>query len=63
MGAVHVVKGAAPAARVVPETPLERRIVEDPELIRGAAWGKPRSGHPAAVTATATGPPPKQPGL
>jgi hypothetical protein len=28
------------------ETDLERRIVADPEWQEGAAWGKPRSGHP-----------------
>jgi hypothetical protein len=29
-----------------PETELERRIFEDPELRAGLAWGKPRKGHP-----------------
>jgi hypothetical protein len=29
-----------------PETELERRLIEDPELREGLAWGKPRSGHP-----------------
>jgi hypothetical protein len=28
------------------ETALERRICADPQWIEGAAWGKPRSGHP-----------------
>jgi len=30
----------------VPETELERAITEDPELLAGLAWGKPRGGHP-----------------
>ena len=30
----------------VPETDLERRVVEDPVILRGLAWGEPRSGHP-----------------
>lgn len=29
-----------------PETELERRLAEDPVVLRGLAWGKPRSGHP-----------------
>jgi hypothetical protein len=29
-----------------PETELERRVTEDPELLEGLAWGKPRKGHP-----------------
>ncbi len=29
-----------------PETPLEERIVADPEWREGAAWGKPRRAHP-----------------
>ena len=29
-----------------PETELERAVTEDPELLAGLAWGKPRSGHP-----------------
>src|SRR5947209_13121847 len=29
-----------------PETPLERAVTGDPELIAGLAWGRPRSGHP-----------------
>ncbi len=28
-----------------PETPLEERIVADPEWRKGAWWGKPRPGH------------------
>lgn len=31
---------------VLPETPLERRIIDDPEWQEGAAWGEPRPGHP-----------------
>ena len=29
-----------------PETDLERRVSEDPELLEGLAWGKPRRAHP-----------------
>ena len=29
-----------------PETDLERRVTEDPELLEGLAWGEPRAGHP-----------------
>jgi hypothetical protein len=29
-----------------PETELERRIAEDPVILRGLAWGEPRAGHP-----------------
>jgi hypothetical protein len=29
-----------------PENELERRLIADPELHEGLAWGKPRSGHP-----------------
>ena len=29
-----------------PETDLERAVVEDPEIRRGLAWGRPRKGHP-----------------
>ena len=40
----------APATELVegfvPETDLERRIAEDPVVLRGLAWGEPRSGHP-----------------
>ena len=34
------------SSQIVPETALERRIVHDPEWLEGAAWGRPRSGHP-----------------
>ena len=34
------------------ETDLERRIVADPEWQEGAAWGKPRSGHPEGSIAS-----------
>jgi len=30
----------------VPETELERAVAEDPQLLAGLAWGKPRKGHP-----------------
>jgi hypothetical protein len=30
----------------IPETDLERRLAEDPIVLRGLAWGKPRAGHP-----------------
>ena len=33
------------------ETELERRISSDPEWRRGAAWGKPRPGHPEGAVA------------
>ena len=29
-----------------PETELERRVADDPELVAGLAWGQPRPGHP-----------------
>jgi hypothetical protein len=29
-----------------PENELERRLTQDPELLEGLAWGKPRRGHP-----------------
>jgi hypothetical protein len=29
-----------------PENDLERRVTEDPDLLRGLAWGKPRKAHP-----------------
>ena len=29
-----------------PETDLERRLVSEPKLLRGLAWGEPRTGHP-----------------
>jgi hypothetical protein len=28
------------------ETPLERRVADDPALCAGLAWGEPRPGHP-----------------
>jgi hypothetical protein len=31
---------------VIPETDLERAVLEDPVLQEGLAWGKPRRGHP-----------------
>lgn len=33
-------------ASFTPETPLERAVSRDPELVAGLAWGRPRSGHP-----------------
>jgi hypothetical protein len=38
--AVELVEGFAP------ETDLERRLAEDPIVLRGLAWGEPRAGHP-----------------
>jgi len=35
-----------------PETELERAISEDPELVAGLAWGKPRKGHPEGSVAS-----------
>jgi hypothetical protein len=29
-----------------PETALERSLADDPVLLRGLAWGRPRPGHP-----------------
>lgn len=29
-----------------PENELERRVVQDPELLEGLAWGTPRAAHP-----------------
>ena len=29
-----------------PETPLEKRFLEDDDFVRGLAWGVPRYGHP-----------------
>jgi hypothetical protein len=41
---------SSPIAEVIPgirpEDELERRLMADPELREGLAWGKPRSGHP-----------------
>jgi hypothetical protein len=31
-----------------PESELERAVVDEPELLRGLAWGRPRFGHPEA---------------
>jgi hypothetical protein len=31
-----------------PESDLERAVVDEPELLRGLAWGRPRFGHPEA---------------
>jgi hypothetical protein len=39
-GAADLVRG------FVPENDLERAVTEDPELLAGLAWGKPRKGHP-----------------
>jgi hypothetical protein len=40
----------APASELIggfiPETELERRVAEDPVILRGLAWGRPRAGHP-----------------
>jgi hypothetical protein len=33
----------------VPETELERAVAEDPALLAGLAWGKPRKGHPEGI--------------
>jgi hypothetical protein len=35
-----------------PETELERRLSEDPELLEGLAWGEPRAGHPEGAVGT-----------
>jgi hypothetical protein len=40
----------APASELIrgfsAETEIEQRIVEDPVILRGLAWGEPRHGHP-----------------
>jgi hypothetical protein len=36
----------------VPETELEGAVSEDPELLAGLAWGKPRQGHPEGTVGT-----------
>jgi len=38
-----------------PETELERRVFEDPELRAGLAWGKPRKGHPEGTVGAHVG--------
>jgi HD domain-containing protein len=35
-----------------PETELERRVVAQPELLEGLAWGAPRAGHPEGAVGT-----------
>ena len=35
-----------------PETELERRIVAEPDLLEGLAWGQPRAGHPEGAVGT-----------
>jgi hypothetical protein len=35
-----------------PETELERRLVAQPELLEGLAWGTPRAGHPEGAVGT-----------
>jgi hypothetical protein len=39
----------------VPENDLERAITEDPELLAGLAWGKPRKGHPEGTVGAHVG--------
>jgi len=39
----------------VPETELERAVAEDPELLAGLAWGKPRAGHPEGTVGAHVG--------
>jgi hypothetical protein len=36
---------------IAPETELEERIVRDPAWVEGAAWGRPRPGHPEGSVA------------
>jgi hypothetical protein len=38
-----------------PETGLERRLLRDPELRRGWAWGQPRDGHPEGAVGNHVG--------
>jgi hypothetical protein len=35
-----------------PENDLERRVVAEPEMLEGLAWGKPRAGHPEGPVGT-----------
>jgi hypothetical protein len=35
-----------------PETELERRVIAEPELLEGLAWGQPRAGHPEGAVGT-----------
>ena len=46
---------SSPAEELVPafapENELERKLIADPELLEGLAWGKPRSGHPEGSVA------------
>ena len=35
-----------------PETDLERRVISEPELLEGLAWGEPRAGHPEGAVGT-----------
>lgn len=46
----------SPAGELVPgfrpETDLERALSEDPELLEGLAWGRPRKGHPEGSVAS-----------
>jgi hypothetical protein len=35
----------------VAENELERRVLEDPDLLAGLAWGEPREGHPEGAVA------------
>jgi hypothetical protein len=35
-----------------PETELERRLADDPQMLRGLAWGEPRAGHPEGPVGT-----------
>ena len=40
---------SAPA--IVPENDLEARLLAEPGLLEGLAWGRPRSGHPEGTVA------------
>jgi hypothetical protein len=42
----HGTRSAELVPGFVPETDLERALAEDPVLLRGLAWGRPRRGHP-----------------
>jgi hypothetical protein len=43
---VRLPDAAALVPGFVPETDLERQVSQDPELLAGLAWGKPRESHP-----------------
>src|SRR3954451_18774316 len=49
VAALEPVRALLPA--FTPENELERRVMSDPELLDGLAWGEPRPGHPEGSVA------------